>query len=543
MWRLPIGFAVACCVAGGQGHAGGVLHVAQRAEPKTFNPVIAVDAPSRDVLRRIHGDLITIDRSTFHTVPELAESWKRSSDGRRFELQLRRNLKFSDGHPFTADDVAFTFAVHQDPAVASPQRDLLIMNGKPIGVRVKDPLHVEFEFPQPYAAGDRLFDSIAILPRHRLEAAWKSGKLRQAWTVASPPSEIAGLGPFRLKEFRPGEAAVLERNPYYWRKDRPYLDGIEFRLLADEDTQLAYFVSGRLHILNRMQPQAVQYLQSRNLAVTDLGPSLEYNFVCFNLSPGGPPRAFQSTAFRKALSAVVDRQTISKAVYQDRATPIWGPVTPGNSLWFLLPEWRPNHEVAEARKRLGDAGFRWNSEDQLVDRDGRPAGFTLLVSASSSERIRMANLVAADWKELGVRVQVVTLEFRSLLDRVLNTRQFDSVLLGLGGGDADPNAEMNVWLSSGAMHLWNPSQREPATRWEAELDRLMQDQMVTIDPARRRDCYHRALRLIEREQPMVFLVSPHVVTAQGGQVGNFKPALLDHYTLWNAAELYLKQGK
>ena len=83
---------------------GGTLRVVQRAEPKTFNPVVALDAPSRDILRRIHADLISIDRQTQTTVPALAESWTRSKDGRTYRLKLRKDVRFSDGAPFTAAD-------------------------------------------------------------------------------------------------------------------------------------------------------------------------------------------------------------------------------------------------------------------------------------------------------------------------------------------------------------------------------------------------------------------------------------------------------
>ncbi|MCX6602699.1 MAG: ABC transporter substrate-binding protein [Acidobacteria bacterium] len=518
---------------------GGILRVAQRAEPRTFNPVVAIDAPSRDVLRRMHADLITIDRSTLRAVPALAESWTQSRDGKIFRIRLRPDVRFSDGHAFTAEDVAFTFAVHQDAAMASPQRDLLVFEDKPIAVRVKGPLELEFELPRPYAAAERLFDSIAMLPRHQLESAWKAGKLRQAWTLNTPPEEMAVLGPFRLKRYKPGESVLLERNPYFWQRGRPYLDGIEFRFLPDEDTQLAQFVSGHLDILNRLQPRAVQYLESRQVAVSDLGPSLEYNFVCFNLTPGKGKPMFQNVAFRRALSEAVDRRGMARVAYQERAAPIWNPVSPANTLWSMVPQAKPNHDVALARKTLEKAGFRWDAQGRLLDEKGQPFGFSLLVSASSAERIQMANVVAADWKELGLAVRVTTLEFRSLLERVTNTREFDTVLLGLGGGDADPNPEMNVWLSSGSMHLWDPNQRQARTKWEGELDQLMRQQMVTVDYGQRRAVYHRALRIIEREQPMIFLVSPHVVTAQSGRVGGFQPAALDHYTLWNAAELFL----
>jgi peptide/nickel transport system substrate-binding protein len=523
---------------------GGILRVAQRAEPRTFNPVIAIDAPSREVIRRMHGDLISIDRSTLKAVPALAESWTQSRDGRVFRLRLRGGVKFSDGQPFTAEDVAFTFAVHQDPEVASPQRDLLVMDGKPIQVRIKGPLETEFELPQPYAAAERIFDSIAILPRHRLESAWKSGKLREAWTLITAPEHMAGLGPFRLKQYKPGEAIVLERNPYFWRRGQPYLDGIDFRFVPDEETQLALFAGGHLDVLNRVQPKALHYLQARHLPVQDLGPSLEYNFVCFNLTPGKSKAVFQDKWFRQALSAGVDRRGMSQVAYLNRATPIWGPVSPANTLWRIEPLQRPNHDVSGARHILQKAGFRWDGQGRLVDKQGgQPIEFTLLVSASSSERIQMANVAAADWKELGIQAQVVTLEFRSLLDRVTNTRQFDAVLLGLGGGDSDPNAEMNVWLSSGSMHLWDPGQKQPRTAWEAEIDQLMRRQMVLLEEKQRRDVYHRALRILEAEQPMIFLVSPHVITAQSGKVGAFKPVPLDHFTLWNASELYLEREK
>src|SRR4030081_3573083 len=160
---------------------GGVLHVALRAELKTFNPVIATDAPSRDVIRRLHADLITIDRSTQKTVPGLAESWAQSDGGTRYVLKLRKGVKFSDGTPFTADDVIFSWSLYLDEAVRSPQRDLLVIDGKPIHALKRDDYTVEFQVPKPYAAAERLFDSLAMLPRHSLEPLWKAGKLRDAW--------------------------------------------------------------------------------------------------------------------------------------------------------------------------------------------------------------------------------------------------------------------------------------------------------------------------------------------------------------------------
>src|SRR5215472_11531605 len=109
------------------GRTGGRLVVAQRAEPRTLNPVAALDVGSREVISLITGSLIDIDQESFQPVAALAKRWTKSPDGRQFTVELRQGLQFSDGYPFNADDVVFTFRVHQDESMHSPQRELLIV--------------------------------------------------------------------------------------------------------------------------------------------------------------------------------------------------------------------------------------------------------------------------------------------------------------------------------------------------------------------------------------------------------------------------------
>ena len=194
--------------------------VALRSEPKTLNPVIANDISSREVIGQMTADLIHINRYTQLSESALAKSWKVSSDERRYTLELRHDLRFSDGAPLDADDVVFSFKVYLDERVNAPQRDSLLVGETPITVRKVDPYTVTFTLARPYASAERLFDSVAILPRHLLERAYSEGKLAQAWTLDTPPDRIAGLGPFRLKEYVPGQRLTLERNPYYWKRDR-----------------------------------------------------------------------------------------------------------------------------------------------------------------------------------------------------------------------------------------------------------------------------------------------------------------------------------
>jgi peptide/nickel transport system substrate-binding protein len=188
---------------------------------------------------------------------------------------------------------------------------------------------------------------------------------------------------------------------------------------------------------------------------------------------------------------------------------------------------------------LKGAGFHRNGRRDLEDDSGRPVEFSLVTSASNPERVQMAAIIQDDLKQIGVRVQVVPLEFRVMVDKVLNKREFEACLLSLGNGDADPNAEMNVWISSGATHLWNPSQKEPATEWEREVDGLMRQQLVTLDYSRRKKLYDRVQEIVAENVPMIFLTSPNVLVAARRNLGNFSPAVLDHHTLWNADRLYL----
>jgi peptide/nickel transport system substrate-binding protein len=540
------------------GRYGGRLVVAQKSEPKTLNPVLALDAPSREVIGRMNADLIHINRDTQQTEPALAQSWKVSPDGRVFLLQLRHGLRFSDGQPFDADDVVFSFQVYMDAKLNSPQRDMLIIAGKPIAVEKAGPYAVRFTLAQPYAAAERLFDSVAMLPRHLLEKPYRDGKFESVWSISAPPAAIAGLGPFRLKEYVPGQRLVLERNPYYWKADRnknrlPYLDEMVFLFAGNEDAQVIRFQAGDTTVLGRVGAENYALLSkdaaSRGYALYDLGPSLEYNFLLFNqndlagkkLEKLAPAQSwFTNLQFRQAVSLAVDRNAIVRLAYAGRAVPLWGNVSPSNKLWFDSALPRPARSVEKARELLKGAGFSWRGDGQLLDPKGRAVEFTIIASASSAQRARMATIIQDDLGKLGMNVHAVSLEFRALLDRVFQTYDYEAVIMGLGGGDADPNPEMNVWLSNGSTHLWRLGENKPASAWEAELDQLMQKQMVERNHSKRKQLYDRAQQIIGQNLPFIFLATPNVLVGARSDLGNVKPALLEPNLLWNVEELYLR---
>jgi peptide/nickel transport system substrate-binding protein len=128
-----------------------------------------------------------------------------------------------------------------------------------------------------------------------------------------------------------------------------------------------------------------------------------------------------------------------------------------------------------------------------------------------------------------------------MLDRVLRTHDYDACLLTLQNADADPTPDMNVWLSSAGNHLWNPEQKSPATAWESEIDTLMRRQMVTRNYAERKRIFDRVQVLLMQNLPLIPLVNPDVLVGARNDLLNFRPAVLDHYTLWNIEELSWRQ--
>lgn len=538
------------------GQPGGNLVITQRSEPRTFNPVTAVDQVALGIIDRMAADLVHINRQTQKTEPALAKSWKVSRDGTQFTFKLRRGLKFSDGVPFDADDVIFTFQVYLDEGVHSPRRDALLIGNKPVKVEKVDAYTVRIIFPSPYAPAERVFDGLTILPRHLLEQDYKAGKINQVWGVNVDASKIAGLGAYRLKQVVPGERIVLERNPYFWKVDSkgqrlPYTNELTFLIVPNQDAQVMRFQAGDSHIISGLSADNFAALepdqQKGHYKLYDAGPSLEYNFLMFNLNNDTEGRLpdvarkqkwFRDVRFRQSISAAVDRAAIVRLVYHHRGAALASHVSPGNKQWFNPRVAITVQSAPRAKQLLKLAGFSWKPDGALVDGRGQEVEFTMVVSSSNSQRIQMATLVQEDLKQIGIKAHIAPLEARAAADRLLRTHDYDAILMGLVPGDADPGPDMNVWLSTGETHLWHMGERTPATPWEAEIDGILQKQLVTLNYRKRKKLYDRMQEIEAEQLPMIYLATPDVLVGAQENLGNFRPAIIEQYSFWNAEELF-----
>jgi peptide/nickel transport system substrate-binding protein len=519
------------CAVSAFAQRGGELRFCLRAEPKTFNPILVADQYSETIRYLTGGVLIRVNRITQELEPELATSWKVLEGGRKIAFQLRPALTFSDGTSFTPEDVAFTMSALMDPNTHSPTGDAF--RSAPGSIQVEFPKKnaVTIGFPAPVAGMDRLFDQVAIV------------------SSRSAKKEMAVLGPFFVSEHKAGSYVLLERNPNYWKRDQrgqplPYLDSIRLDIQQNRDIELFRFRQGQIHMINGIDPESFDRLVGEfPSSARDAGVSLDSEFVWFNQVSTAPipeykKAWFRSKRFRRAISEAINRQDLCRVVYRGHAQPASGPVSPANRYWFRQGLKPHAFDPPAALRRLAEEGFR-RVGDELRDSTGKRVEFSVITNSGNKARERMAAMIQQDLEKIGIRLNIVTLDFQSLLERTSRTFDYEACLLGLVNEEIDPNTVMNVWLSSSSNHQWNPNQKIPATPWEAEIDRLMRAQASSFAPNQRKGYFDKVQDIVWEEAPFLYLVNKNYLYAISPALRNIAPAAVRPQTYWNVEKLSL----
>jgi peptide/nickel transport system substrate-binding protein len=529
---------------------GGELVASIRAEPATYNRYVDRLAAGEVHALLTQAPLVHVDRTTDTLEPWLAESWTESDDHLTYTIRLRPDVTFSDGAPFTADDVLFSFRALYDPKVESVLAADTLIDGKPLQVEAVDARTIRLRVPAPFAPGLRLIDGIPILPKHKLEAALSAGTFQGAWSAKTPLTEIAGLGPFVLTEHLSGQRLVYVRNPRYWRKDSagvslPYLDKLT-TILANQTTEALRLQSGDTDLMANADIRSEDYAAFKRSAdegrirLIDAGVGLDPNLLWFNLSPahGDDSRNtwLRHKAFRQAVSCAVDRQAIANTVYLGAAIPVYGPITPANSKWFSDVRPSCEHDPKMARALFQSAGLADRNGDGLLDdARGNAARFSLLTQADNV-RGRVGAVLQEQLRQAGITVDLVLLDQGALFQR-FTQGNYDSIYYGVQASFTDPALNSAFWLSSGAWHFWNPEQSTPATGWERRTDDLMRRQAAAQDLAERQRLFREVQQIFAEELPAIYFVTPKVTLAVSTRVANPRPAPQLPQLLWSADTL------
>jgi peptide/nickel transport system substrate-binding protein len=374
-----------------------------------------------------------------------------------------------------------------------------------------------------------------------------------------------GLGPFQVKTYTPGEKIVFARNPSYWRSDGmgtrlPYLDEIVFLVFANQDQIQLRIENGEIDTYQDVRAIDVEPLKQKaeqlRLKVVNVGPTYEMEGFFFNQNRGVHPETkqpyvdpiklswFTDINFRKAVSHALDRNALVKNVLFGHGMPAYGPESPGNIFWFDPNVPKYPYDLQKARSLLKQSGFvqkqTESGKPELFDRNGNRVKFSLHTNAGNSERNGQCILIVSDLAKLGMEIQYSALDFSTLVHLINKTHQYDAVLLGLNRNDPDPSYRQNMVFSSGSMHFWWPRQEKPFTPWEERMDELMRLTQTTAEQELRKSYYSQVQRILAEQQPMIYTFHPFGFVCARTNIGNLKPVVTRHRTLWNAEELYLQ---
>lgn len=562
-----------------QAAQGQQLILSTLTDPKTFNYANNQSFPN--IFLFAYEGLTRENGVTGAIEPALAESWTTTPDRQRFVFTLRQGLKWSDGQPLTAADVVFTYRdIVFNPEVPTSAKDGLRIGTKGVFPTVKqlDERRVEFTLPEPFAPFLRATagpDGVMIQPRHLLEKTIHTrgadGNLQfiSTWNTDTPPREIVVNGPFLLDSYTAGQRLVFRRNPYYWGRDAqnqplPYLDRIVWQFIENTDTQLLRFRSNELDVMGDARPLRPEYYsllkqeeKRGHFQLYNGGPASGMLYLTFNQNTArnqaGQPivdpvkqKWFNHLAFRQAIAQAIDRDRMNNNIFRGLGIVQTSPISV-QSPYFLAPEaglkgiaYDPNR----ARALLQSAGFRYNSQGQLLDGEGNRVRFTLNTNAGNKVREAIGAQIKQDLSNIGIQVDFNPINFNTLGDKISTTRDWDAHMIGFTGG-LDPHGDANFWMSRGASHYFNlaPQPGQPGIigwqpkEWEQEIDRLFIAGAREYDEAKRKAIYAAFQRLVQEQVPIILLVHDRALMAARNTIQGLEYSGLPSWGLWNIQEL------
>ncbi|HIK38900.1 MAG: ABC transporter substrate-binding protein [Geminocystis sp.] len=538
-------------------------------DPKTFNVALSQESPN--IFGLTYEGLVKENPLTGEILPALAESWTISDDKLSIIFTLRKDLKWSDGHPLTVDDVVFTYNdVYLNPEIPTNVRDSLRIGKSrsfPKVEKISDS-QVKFTISEPFApflqsAG------LAILPKHIVEE-----KIRKRdrdgrplflsfWGVDTPPEELVVNGPYKLKEYITSQRIVFTKNPYYWEKDEegnqlPYIEEIVWEIVESTDTALLQFRSGSLDSI-AVSPEYFSLLKKEekrgDFTIYNGGPAYGLTFMAFNLNRGyrdGKPlvepiksKWFNNVNFRRAVAYAINRDRMINNIYRGLGEKQNSPISMQSPFYDpTIKGYDYNPELA--KKLLLAEGFKYDENGRLLDADNNPVRFTLLTNAGNKIREALGAQIKQDLAKIGIQVDFTPIAFNVLVDKLTNTLDWEAHIIGFTGGN-EPNDGINLWSPDGNLHLFNqkpqpgrkPIEGRVVADWERKIGELYVQAASELDFEKRREIYRQTQQLASEYLPLIYLVNPYSLAAVRNRIQGIQYSALGG-AFWNIERLKLR---
>lgn len=460
---------------------GGTLIIGVDADFPTFDPLHMGALVERSVAQAFYETLFRLNEQG-ELEPFLADSYSVNNDGLIYSIKLREGIKFHDGTDFNAHAVVTNFSRLLDPANGC--RCLSEISAVK-EVKALDDYQVQFV----------LHESNASLPAVLADV---SGMQLSPAALARGDfaTRPVGTGPFRFVSWNRGVALRVERNPDYWQPGLPYLDGVTYRPIADNQTRMASVLAGDIHIATVAAPEdvaAVRRGRHLNLQVIEAS-GLGTNFVMFNRKR--PP--FDDVRVIQALIAATDRETINKAINRDvlpLASNPFGAGLFGGQIENSYPAYDPERAK------------------ELLQAYGKPVSFKITVNASPAA-VRQALVLQQMWRRVGVTVSIEQLEQRQLVIQALNSG-FDAMLFRWSGR-ADPDLNTYQFFHSTSSSNYTGFSHN-------KVDELLEKGRRTVDHQERIAIYSELGELLAWEGPYLFLTSANYFFITHTRVKNLVP--------------------
>ena len=470
-------------------------------------PNVLSDSASFDVGSLIYSGLVMRDRE-LNLIGELAESWTFSKDCLDLTFNLRRNVRWHDERPFTAADVVFTYETMINPKTPTAYRE----DFKAVeSVTALDPYTLRVRYKQPYAKALQSW-GIWMLPRHLLEPWVREGKLREA-----PQNRVnpVGTGAYRFGEWRSGEKVVLLANPDYF-EGRPYISRVVYRVIPSQAT---IFLELKAKGVDSAGLTALQWKRQTDYPAFRRAfhrfryPANAYTYLGFNHKD----RRFADRRVRQAFAHALNKRELIDGVLLGLGREATGPYKPGT--WAYNPNVKTYpYDLEKARALLAAAGWTEKNAEGLLVKDGQPFAFELMTNQGNDERKKVAEIVQASLKELGVWVDIRVIEWASFLKEYIKKRRFEAIILGWGIGQ-DPD-QYEIWHSSKT----GPDELNHISYANPEADRLLEQGRVSCVQAERTRYYHRLQEVLAEDQPIVFLYFRDALPVVSSRVKGIVPS-------------------
>ena len=481
---------------------GDILVEGSIGDASNLIPILSSDATSHSISAQVFNGLVKYDKN-LNVVGDLAESWEISDDGLVFTFHLRKGVTWHDGHPFTADDVLYTYQVTVDPKTPTAYAGDFLKVKK---AEVIDPYTFRVTYDKPFAPALTSWGA-AILPKHLL----KGKDITQSPLSRHP----IGTGPYLFKEWITGQKVVLISNPDYF-EGRPYIDGYIMRIIPDTATM---FLELRAKGIDQMNLTPLQFTRQteNNLFRDNFNKyrylSFSYTYLGYNLENA----LFTDMRVRQAISYAINKEEIIQGVMLGLGRIATGPYKPGT--WAYNPNVRKySYNPEKAKSLLAEAGWKDTDGDGILDKDGKLFTFEIITNQGNEVRAKCAEIIQRRLADIGMKVKIRIIEWAAFINEFINKRRFDATILG-----------WTITLDPDLYDVWHSSKTKPGelnfiSYKNDEVDELLEKGRSTFDRKERKQCYERIQEILAEEQPYTFLYVPDALPIISARFKGIEPA-------------------